>query len=196
MRVGERAWPLAEAGAVMIVLHLVRAGTMWVWLPMILALLSPMSLVAVLRHFLLIVNGSLGPWALAQGPLHGCALLWVQPQHYDRTSLHRKEHPWVYRSVHADCWFALAHIDQYQFWCCWWTWDRHSVQHFQCQYAVGWFSWDSEPWAGDWCTRGNKHTLWHGTQKFILPFHKSFQDRKCLMFVHTVIMLCAHEFLW
>ena len=29
MRVGERAWPLAEAGAVMMVLPLVGAGTMW-----------------------------------------------------------------------------------------------------------------------------------------------------------------------
>ena len=31
-------------------------------------------------------------------------------------------------------------------------------------------------------------------QKFILPFHESFQDRKCLMFVHTVIVLCAVRF--
>ena len=61
MRVSERAWPLAEVGAVVMALPLVGAGTMWVQLPMILVLLSPMSLVAVLRHSLLIVNGSLGP---------------------------------------------------------------------------------------------------------------------------------------
>ena len=69
-RVGERAQPLAEAGEVVMVLPLVGAGTMRVQLPMILALLSPMSLVAALRRSLLIANGSLGPQALTQGPLH------------------------------------------------------------------------------------------------------------------------------
>ena len=60
-RVGKRAWPLAEVGAVVMALPLVGAGTMQVRLPAILVLLSPMSLAAALRHSLLIVNGSLGP---------------------------------------------------------------------------------------------------------------------------------------
>ena len=49
MRVGERAQPLAEAGAVVMALPLVVAGTMWVQPPVILVLLLPMLLVAVLR---------------------------------------------------------------------------------------------------------------------------------------------------
>ena len=61
MRVGERAQALAEAGAVMIVLPLVGAGIMWVQLPAMLVPLSPMLLVAALRHSLLIANDSLGP---------------------------------------------------------------------------------------------------------------------------------------
>ena len=61
MRVGERAQPLAEVGAVAMALPLVMAGTMWVRPPVTLVLLSPMLLVAVLRHLLLLVNGSLGP---------------------------------------------------------------------------------------------------------------------------------------
>ena len=130
-----------------------------VQLPAILALLSPLSLVAALRHSLLIANGSLGPWVLTQGPLHGCALLWVQPQCYNKTSSHHEEHPWVHRSAHADCWFVLACIDQHWFQCCWWTWARCSVQRFWCQDAIGWFAQDSEPWASGWCTCDNKHIL-------------------------------------
>ena len=61
MRVGERDQPLAEAGAVMMAMPLVGAGTMQVQPFMILVLLSPMLLAAALRHLLLIVNGSLGP---------------------------------------------------------------------------------------------------------------------------------------
>ena len=60
-RVGERAQPLAEVGAVVMAQPLVGAGTMQVRPPVILVLLSPMLLVAALRHSLLIANGSLGP---------------------------------------------------------------------------------------------------------------------------------------
>ena len=64
MRVGERAWPLAEAGAVVMALPLVVAGavvmalplvvagTMQVRPPAILVLLSPILLAAVLKHSL------------------------------------------------------------------------------------------------------------------------------------------------
>ena len=72
---GERARPLVEVGAVAMVLPLVVAGTMRVRPPTTLVLLLPTLLVAVLRRSLLLVNGSLGPLALAQGPLPGCALL-------------------------------------------------------------------------------------------------------------------------
>ena len=41
-RVGERAQPLVEAGAVVMALPLVGAGTMWVQPPVTLVLLSPM----------------------------------------------------------------------------------------------------------------------------------------------------------
>ena len=61
MRVGKRAQPLAEVEAVMMALPLVGAGTMQVRPPTILGLLSPMLLMAVLRHLLLIMNSSLGP---------------------------------------------------------------------------------------------------------------------------------------
>ena len=58
MKVGERAQPLAKAGAVMMALPLVMAGTMWVRPPAILVLLLPTLLAAVLRRSLLLVNGS------------------------------------------------------------------------------------------------------------------------------------------
>ena len=61
MRVGERAQPLVEAGAVVMALPLVGAETMWVRPPVILVLLLPMLLAAVLRHSLLIANSYLGP---------------------------------------------------------------------------------------------------------------------------------------
>ena len=61
MRVGERAWPLAEAGAVVMALPLVVAGTMWVQPPVILGLLLPVLLVAVLRHSLRLANSFSGP---------------------------------------------------------------------------------------------------------------------------------------
>ena len=40
---------------------------------------------------------------------------------------------------------------------------------------------------------GDHHKL--STQKFVLPFHESFQDCKGLMFMHMVIVLCTHEFI-
>ena len=61
MRVGERALPLAEVGAVVMGLPLVGAGTMWFQLPAILVLLLPMSLAVAPRCLLLIVNSSFGP---------------------------------------------------------------------------------------------------------------------------------------
>ena len=61
MRVGERAQPLAEAGAVVMALPQVVAGTMQVQPPVILVLLLPMLLVAMLRCLLQLANGSLGP---------------------------------------------------------------------------------------------------------------------------------------
>ena len=73
MKVCERVWPLAEAGAVVMALPLVVAGavvmalplvvagTMWVRPPVTLVLLLPTLLAAVLRCSLLLENGSLGP---------------------------------------------------------------------------------------------------------------------------------------
>ena len=61
MSAGKRAQPLVEAGAVVMALLLVVAGTMQVQPPAILGLLSPTLLAAVLRHSLLLANGSLGP---------------------------------------------------------------------------------------------------------------------------------------